>query len=167
METNSTPIINEDSRGLSGLGGWLILVQIGIYVTMVMFILQFVTYTLPSFQPETWHRLTSVDSENYHPLWGPILVFEMLYNVLVFFFCLFILLNMYQRKARLPRLMIIFYSTSLGIAIVDTLLLNMIPSIRDLEEVSSLKDVFRAVVACAIWIPYFITSERVRNTFVR
>lgn len=63
--------------------------------------------------------------------------------------------------------MIIFYSLSLTVGIVDSLLLSQIPMARELADGSSIRDIARSAIACAIWIPYFIKSERVQNTFVR
>ncbi len=151
--------------GVSGLGGWLVLVQIGIYLTMLLLLQQLFMNSLPAFLNDTWELLTSQLSEYYHPLWGPILIFETLYNVAFFIFCIYILVCLYGKKAILPRLMIIFYSVSLAIGIVDYLLLLQIPLARELEDGSSIRDIIKSGIACAIWIPYFLKSERVHNTF--
>ncbi|WP_084410858.1 DUF2569 family protein [Paenibacillus glacialis] len=66
----------------SGLGGWLALVQIGLYYSLI----QLFRDTMPVFAPETWNVLTSKESELYHPLWGPLLTFELVYNIV--FYCL-------------------------------------------------------------------------------
>lgn len=153
--------------GISGLGGWLVLVQIGLYSTIVMLLVQLFQYSLPAFGQETWELLTSKDSEFYHVMWGPIMVFEMVYNVLFLLFCGYILIQFYQRRSILPRLMIIFYSASLIVGIVDSALLYQIPLARENEDGSTLRDTIRSIITCAIWIPYFIKSERVQNTFVR
>lgn len=46
-------------------------------------------------------------------------------------------------------------------------MLSQIPMARELADGSSIRDIARSAIACAIWIPYFIKSERVQNTFVR
>lgn len=168
METN-VPEKKYDQLplGITGLGGWLILVQVGIYFTLVMLLLQLIQNSIPAFSPETWNLLTSKDSEFYHPLWGPTLIFETIYNILFAIFCVYILFNFYQRKSLLPRLMITFYSVSLLIGIFDLILIHQIPIARELEDGSSTSDIVRSAITCVIWIPYFIKSERVNNTFVR
>jgi hypothetical protein len=153
--------------GISGLGGWLILVQVGIYITMLMLLLQLFQYSIPAISPETWNVFTSNKSEFYHPLWGPVLIFETLYNILLLIFCVYILFNLYKRKFILPRLMILFYSTSLIVGIIDSILLYQIPFARETEDGNSLRDTARSIITCAIWIPYFMKSKRVKNTFVR
>ncbi|PYE47821.1 DUF2569 domain-containing protein [Paenibacillus barcinonensis] len=153
--------------GVSGLGGWLILIQIGLLFTLIMLLAQISQSILPILNTETWEMLTAKDSGYYHPLWGPIIIFEAVFNLLFLLFTVYVIVAFYQRKAILPRLMIIFYSVSLIVGTVDYLLLYQIPMARELEDGGSIRDIVRSGIACAIWIPYFIKSERVQNTFVR
>ncbi|WP_367075035.1 DUF2569 domain-containing protein [Paenibacillus pabuli] len=165
------PPIEEQKRdyrppGVSGLGGWLILIQIGLLLTIVLLAVQLIQQIVPIFTTETWELLTSKQSDYYHPLWGPVLIFELVYNVLFLLFSLYTVFAFYSKKAILPRLMMIFYSVSLVVGIIDYLLLLQIPMASDLEDGSSMREIAKSVLTCAIWIPYFIKSVRVRNTFV-
>ncbi|WP_339240617.1 DUF2569 domain-containing protein [Paenibacillus sp. FSL R5-0517] len=153
--------------GVSGLGGWLILIQIGLFLTVILLAVQLFQQIIPTFTTETWEMLTSKQSDYYHPLWGPVLIFEMVYNTLFLLFSVYTIFAFYSKKAILPRLMIIFYGLSLIVGIIDYLLLLQIPLAKELEDGSSIRDIAKSVITCAIWIPYFIKSERVHNTFVR
>ncbi|CAH0119766.1 hypothetical protein PAE9249_02274 [Paenibacillus sp. CECT 9249] len=152
---------------ISGLGGWLILVQIGLYLTIVVILGQLFLYSFPIFGSETWELLTSPESEYYHPLWAPMIVFETVYNIAFVLFCGLILFHFYGKRKIVPRLMIIFYGASLAIGIVDLILMYQIPALLEMEDGSSLRDTIRSAIVCAVWIPYFIKSRRVRNTFIR
>jgi hypothetical protein len=168
METNlqekqSTPI----PLGISGLGGWLVLVQIGIYGTLLLTCMQLFLYSIPSFQAETWSLLTSKESEIYHPLWGPVITFEAVYNALLIVFCIYILFHFYAKKWILPRLMIIFYAGSLLFGVIDYSVLQLIPMAREADGGGSIRDLIRSFFTCVIWIPYFLRSVRVKNTFIR
>ncbi|MBY0118027.1 DUF2569 domain-containing protein [Paenibacillus sp. FSL R5-0623] len=153
--------------GVSGLGGWLILIQIGLFLTVILLVVQLFQQIIPTFTTETWEMLTSKQSDYYHPLWGPVLIFEMVYNTLFLLFSVYTIFAFYSKKAILPRLMIIFYGLSLAVGIIDYLLLLQIPLAKELEDGSSIREIAKSVITCAIWIPYFIKSERVHNTFVR
>lgn len=153
--------------GVSGLGGWLILIQIGLWFTVIMLLVQINQSMLTILNTETWEVLTVKDSGLYHPLWAPVIIFETVFNLMFLVFTVYVIVAFYRKKAMLPRLMIIFYSLSLAVGVVDYLLLYQIPIARELEDGSSIRDIARSVIACAIWIPYFRKSERVKNTFVR
>lgn len=153
--------------GVSGLGGWLILIQIGLWFSVIMFLLQINQFTLTILNKEIWEVLTAQDSGYYHPLWAPVIIFEVVFNLLFLVFTVYAMMAFYRKKAILPRLMIIFYSLSFVVGVVDSLLLYQIPIARELEDGSSIWDIARSAIACAIWIPYFRKSERVKNTFVR
>lgn len=153
--------------GPSGLGGWLVLVQIGLIATLFMVAFQLLNYNLPSFSPEYWDILTSVQGELYHPLWAPLIVFEAASNVLLLLLCIFSLVLFYQKKALLPRVIILFYCSSLLISLIDYIMLLNIPLSREVSEGSGIRNLIRSAFTCAIWVTYFLKSERVRNTFVR
>ncbi|MFD0673774.1 DUF2569 domain-containing protein [Cohnella sp. GCM10027633] len=151
------------------MGGWLVLVQIGLYATILLLIVQFFNDTLPALQSEEWDLLTTKGSELYDPMWQPVLIFEIAANVLLLLMSFYCLYNLYRRKSILPKLMIIFYSGSLAAGIIDYALLNQIALVKefDLLDADIMRDNVRAAITCAIWIPYFIKSERVQNTFIR
>jgi len=111
--------------------------------------------------------LTSRESEFYHELWGPLIIFEVIYNTLLIGFCIYVLFTFYSKKRMLPKLMIIFYAGSLLIGVIDYILMQMIPLAKELEDGSSVRDLFQSTLICLIWIPYFLKSVRVKNTFVR
>ncbi|RXZ81947.1 DUF2569 domain-containing protein [Paenibacillaceae bacterium] len=153
--------------GVSGLGGWLILIQIGLYLSITMLIIQIIGNDLEALTGETWQLLTSKDSLYYDLLWKPYLLFGSVYNIMNFIFILYILIQFYRKKSMVPRLMIIFYSLSMLIGIVDYVFIQQIAIAKELEDGGSLKDIVRSVLACLIWIPYFLKSERVMNTFIK
>ena len=153
--------------GISGLGGWLIVVQIGIYATIVASALQLFIHFIPSIFLGEMDVLTSKDSEFYHPLWMPVTIFEAAITVLVLVFCVYILVYFYEKRSILPRLMIIFYAAGFVVALFEHLLIYVIPLLKEVDGGESLRDMVRQIIGCAIWIPYFIKSERVRNTFIR
>jgi len=145
----------------------LILIQIGLYITIIGLVIQIIEFNLYSLTDETWQLLTSEGSSLYDPLWKPIIIFEAIYNILFFIFSIYILVQFYRKKSIVPRLMIIFYSISLFIGIFDYILLQQIEIAKQLEDGSSIRDIIKSAITCLIWIPYFIKSERVMNTFIR
>ncbi|MGE6575358.1 DUF2569 domain-containing protein [Paenibacillus xylanexedens] len=153
--------------GVSGLGGWLILIQIGLFLTIILLAVQLMQNTLPALTSEMWDIFVSKNSEYYHVLWGPLIIFEAIYNVVFLLFTIYIVVTFYRKKAILPRLMIIYYSVSLVLYTVDYILVLQIPMMRELEDGGGIQEIVKSVITCAIWIPYFIKSERVYNTFVR
>lgn len=155
--------------GISGLGGWLVLVQIGLYASLLLLALQLFNDSIPALQSEEWELLTTKGTEWYDPLWQPLLAFEITANVLMLLMCAYCLYNLYRKKTILPKLMIIFYSVNLAVGIIDYALLNQIELAKELDLIGqdAVTDNVRAAITCAIWIPYFLKSERVQNTFIR
>ncbi|ULO07010.1 DUF2569 domain-containing protein [Paenibacillus sp. 19GGS1-52] len=150
----------------SGLGGWMILVQIGLYVSIFRIIALIFNYVIPSFKPEIWDALTSPDSPAYDSMWKPSLIFESVANVVFVLFSIFLLVLLYQKKSTFPRWAIFYYVTNLLVLIVDYVLMANIEVLQTLDEGNSTQDIGRLAVSCAIWIPYFIRSKRVHNTFI-
>lgn len=149
-----------------GIGGWLILVVIGLIVSPLK-----ITYFLainhwPIFRDGAWQQLTTPGTEAYHALWAPLLVFEIVGNLGCIALGLITLWFLVQRSRRTPRLAIIWLTCMTVFVVIDYFAADLIPAIAAQPDPESTKELVRSLVNAAIWIPYFMVSKRVKATFV-
>lgn len=139
------------------IGGWLILVGIGVSVTPFRLLYDLITadYLLDG---TAW--LSMWRNGNY--TYFVILVIEHIYNILYFLFATLVLILFFQRRSSVPRLISIMFAVSGFFTIADSLLAVQL----DPESTLDRTEIVRAIVAAAIWIPYFYKSQRVKRTFV-
>ena len=153
------------SEGPRGIGGWLILPMIGLFVFPVRVAISLVTDYAPLFQGGIWGNLTTPGSEVYHPLWAPVIIGEIFCNVGFLLFAAALLYLLFARSHRFPRAFIAFALANLAFIVGDAVIAWQIPAVaaRGLEGVGA--ETARAAVVAAIWVPYMLVSKRVRNTF--
>src|SRR5215470_7316419 len=65
----------------SGVGGWLYLVALGLCLTPVRLVAEIVRGLRP-LDPATWHAVTTPGGRAYHPLFGPLIVGELVANAI-------------------------------------------------------------------------------------
>lgn len=158
------PSLNEPN----GLGGWLILVQIGLYLTLIRATISVVQFFTTTSGSAVWDTLTSPDSVVYHPLWKPLLIFEVTMNSALVVAAAYLLVLLYNKKAAFPRWLIFYYLGNLLMLIAGVVLLANIPLSEELADSSSgWSDIARSLLTSLIWVTYVLRSERVRNTFVQ
>jgi len=122
---------------------------------------------LPLFTNPTWARLTVPGSAAYHPKWMPLLVFELLVNSMFIVFDVWLLVLFFQKRRLLPPLMVLFMLTTLVFVIADHLVAQQIPLVAQRGSPEGIVQIIRTFIACALWVPYFLVSKRVKATFVR
>jgi transglutaminase-like putative cysteine protease len=150
--------------GPRGLGGWLILVGFGVTVLPIVMVTGFVDI-LPSYAASTWSQYTTPDSGLYHPLWAPLLIFELVVNVALIVFSVLQVWAFYRRKRVFPGLFVVLTGTRVVTTWVDSVLADAIPALEGVAEAGT-GQLLWAVVMAAIWIAYMFRSRRVQNTFV-
>jgi hypothetical protein len=153
--------------GPRGIGGWLILPLLGLIFTPIKVGVEMHRDFSPMLEPGIWEALTTPGGEAYHALWAPIIIFELATNVALIVFTLVLLVLFLRTSRRVPKLMIVLMLAQIAIQGVDLVLVGFIPALASDPDAHSKRDLVRALVAAAIWIPYFLTSKRVRNTFVK
>ncbi len=159
---------NDSERNLEGIGGWLILILIGIIVSSGRLSLHLYQSYVPIFSDGTWEALTSTSSERYHSLWAPLIWFEIVGNLAIVLLGLGTLYLFFTRSRHTPRMAITWLATGLFFVVTDFFLADQIPFIAaQPTDMDSVKEVARSVVGAAIWIPYFLVSKRVKATFTR
>lgn len=147
------------------IGGWLVLFAIGVALNPLIIISEFFGEG-GYFDKSLWYYLWS-SQENY-PI-AFLMLFELIYNSAYFIFSVLILVLFFKRRSIAPRIIIIFMAVTLFITIVDSLLgvfLRPIP-LTGPEKQELLLEITKRVIQSLIWIPYFIYSTRVEETFTK
>lgn len=151
---------------IAGLGGWLILVGIAIVVSPLR-LLSIILSSAGSFSLYKWHALTSPGGVSYHPLWGPLLILELLGHLTQLILTVFAAVLFFEKRRLFPR------------AFIGVLLFNAIFIVGDFIGVQFLhtssekttailaRNFTQVVIGCSIWIPYMCISRRVKATFLR
>ena len=160
---------------VSGIGGWLVLPIIGLVLTCLASIVYILIECIPLLR--SWGVLTSPGSASYNPFFGPYIGFATFVHAFLFVVPIFLLTLIGKKKRVLPQIIIYFYAFTLFVTLVDfvalaTFLNQVIADRGFLAEAASYVQqgmvdvILQGVVLCGIWIPYFMYSKRVGNTFV-
>jgi hypothetical protein len=153
------------NSGPSGLGGWLILVAIALLVTPLKLGFLLGTTFLPLLTDGTLQALTTPGSEHYHPFWLPLIAFEVAANSIMLLGSIGLAALFFMKSRRFPKLYIAFLVVNLAILVIDEILGSRIPLLASSDDLTSMKELSRAVFSCCLWVPYMMVSKRVKNTF--
>ena len=158
-------LINESDPQISGLGGWLILPAIGLFIRPVIAFCFLVGHA-SVYAPETWHTLTDPSGAAYNSLWAPLLIYELFTFMTVIVFAILLLLLMFQRRRTFPMLYIAFLLFVAINATIDHIMAQFIPAAASKTGAVD-PTVTQNFIVCLIWIPYMLKSKRVKSTFLR
>lgn len=161
LEFALTP--EQRNAGPSGLGGWLILVGLKLVVSIFVNSGALLTQFLPLFRNGVWAALTTPGSDGYHPLWGPLVLLETVGNGAFLVASLVLLAMFFMKSPSFPRWMIALLIANVLFQCLDVLLGSRIPGVVDASQAGT--TIGRATVGALIWVPYLLSSTRVRNTF--
>ena len=159
-------------RGPSGLGGWLVAPIIGLFAAAIAAVTLAAVYVVPVMGSQTWSRFTAPGGSR---LWLPYFIFEIFCSTVLFFGAIALLVFLFRKRRALPLLIICFCGFAFIALEIDALVgllygPRMIPDAALRAQIGrTTADLVIAVAAgvilSAIWIPYFLFSARVENTF--
>jgi Protein of unknown function (DUF2569) len=160
------PVFDPQDKALTGLGGWLLVVGLGVLLRPVLISVQLVKSFGFVFDLGKWELLTTPGTPSYHSLYAPLLVIEVLGNTLTLGLGLLLIPLFFLRKRTFPKVFIgvlifsiIFLSVDAGFAAKIT------PGEKANAE--AVTEIARLVISSLIWIPYMLYSRRVKLTFTR
>jgi hypothetical protein len=155
-----------DTIKYEGLGGWLILVCIGLILNPIYVVFLIWTEFLPAFEPETWDLMTNPTSEYYNPYWTPVIIGELVGNAVYLVLSLFLLWLFFTKKRLFPMAFIFMYAYQFAFITLDSYVVSLVfPEIAMFDE-EFLKQLGRTSISGLIWITYMCVSKRVKATFV-
>lgn len=155
-----------DNNELNGLGGWLILVGIGVVIAPIRMIISLVPVYQPVFEDGTWAALTTAGSEFYTPYLGTLLMSEILFNALLFIASIYLIYLFFARHYLFPKVYIAISVIALVFIPINASLVTKLFPGEPMFDPVTVRDFGRAFFGCMIWVPYMLLSERVKLTFV-
>ncbi len=148
----------------TSLGGWLVIPLFGLFTAPVTRIYQVIKELLPAINPSVIDKFTNPESYLYNPALAYIIYGEFIFNIAFSIFAVIILYYMFKLKKEAPRLFIIYIIGNLVFILLDSLSVALVAPAQSGSFFT--RDMLSAIIAVAIWVPYFLTSDRVKGTFV-
>lgn len=152
---------------LEGLGGWLILVALGVIVSPLRIIFELFPLYSDIFTNGYWEILTTPGTDAYHAMWAPILLGEMGINLALIFAWLYTIFLFFSKKRAFPKWYIGIVIFTLIFIVFDAIAINSVLPDEPIFDSDTVKEISRTLISCLIWIPYMLISKRVVATFVR
>ena len=151
---------------LKGLGGWLILVGIGVVIGPFRLVAEFVPLYYGIFTDGSFQLLTTSGSEFYHPMWWPLLVFETIFNSLMILASCYLIYLYFSKSYIFPKLYIAIVLLSLVFIPLDAWLASFVLPDEPMFDPATTKELARTFFTAVVWVPYMLISKRVKATFV-
>ena len=153
--------VGESQR--QGLRGWLVLVGLGLGFGFITRFAILVQNWGGYFLLESWEAVAIPSAELYHPLYGPLLIFELLGNILLIAMNGLAMLLYFARRRLFPGVFIALLVTNAVVLLVDEVVGNAIPAVASEPP----RPLAGAVIGAIVWVTYTLNSRRVKATFVR
>jgi len=160
------PILLENPK-LQGLGGWLVLVGIGLCLAPLIRIVTIGQNWEGYFSNQVWQTLAMPQGASYHPLYGPLLILELLGNMLLLGMNVLAICLFFTKRRAFPNFYIALILGNAVFVILDEVGCAMIPSLAATASGKNHTQAFRAVFYALIWSFYMVKSRRVKATFIK
>jgi len=155
-----------DQNELNGLGGWLVLVGIGVVIGPFRLAYAFGPTYFSIFTDGTWEALTTTGAEHYHSLWAPFLIGEALYNSCMVLILVYLIYLFFSKHYLFPKFYIGIVAISLVFIPFDAWVGSLVLPDEPIFDPNTMKEFMRVLVGGIIWVPYMLLSKRVKSTFV-
>jgi len=155
----------EEIKEAPKINGWLIFAGIGI-VGLPFFSL-FTMINMDTFSQTTWDSLERYDRFTTF-VYQLCLLIETALNMCIITFSILVIFLFFERRKELPRYYIGLKIAGITVAILDFIFLFSMGNHigNQLFTNSDVTALIRKIIISAIWIAYFVKSNRVKSTFV-
>jgi hypothetical protein len=161
------PLPLVEDHQLQGLGGWLILIAIGLCVSPFIRIFTIGHNWEGYFSNQIWQNVAMPQGTKYDPLYGPLLIFELLGNIIIFGLNLLLLGLFFSKRRAFPNLFIALILGQAIFLILDDVGAALIPALQTDATIKDHTEAIRAIFYAIIWSLYMVKSRRVKATFIR
>ena len=164
---NEKIVVDEDGNEVrSGLGGWLILVGLGVVISPLRLLAEVLETFPPIFENGTYDLITTPGTEAYHPFWSTLIWGEISVNTVIFVASLYLAYLYFSKKSLFPKFYNWIAVGSLAFILLDAVLIKVVLPNEPIFDPDTIKEVARSGIVVLVWVPYMMLSTRVKATFV-
>ena len=144
------------------IGSWLILPMLGLALSPFRILYDLITN---NFFDDL--AIANLKNGSDYPgvNWDAVLIFELSGNIVLLAFTILCFIAFIKRRDITPRLMVTYYLYGFVLLAIDQFITTRL-HIQSSVENNSGNSLARSLFACLLWIPVFLRSSRVKNTFV-
>ncbi len=175
-EGEAAPDAGPGRAGPEGLGGWLILVGLGLIGSPVQLGFELAKVYRPLMEEGVWAELTVPGGLIYHSGWAPLLGGEIAFNASNILAQLFLMYLFFTRRRIFPNLFIglalirpvfIFLDAHLGAWVYNEAVAGLDLPVEPVFDPDTARSLALGLIYALVWVPYMIFSRRVKNAFIR
>lgn len=167
----SADLGKEEVSRCKGLGGWLILVIIGLFAT-VLWQTYGVYESITLFTDGTVEVLGNPATEMYIPGYAGALKFELIAEILFLVFAVYLIFLFFKKSRIFPKYYVLFLIASMVYVVLDYMILSSLTvSSNEIKQVinevllEQETEISRTILGTIIWGLYITKSKRVKATF--
>jgi hypothetical protein len=160
------PLLLEATPELHGLRGWLILVGVGLGLGLVMRSYFLLSNWEGYFSIQVWQSFAMPQSDQYHPGYAPLLIYELLGNIALFGVNVLALVLFFTKRKAFPKVFLLLLWASAILVVSDELICRQIPFLAKESDAASARLAIRGVFHAVLWTAYTLKSRRVQATFI-
>jgi hypothetical protein len=168
---SDTPDTDQAGNGagarVAGIGGWLILPLIGLILSPFLWGYIFVVYLGVALNSQVSAVFGSPSSPHYFPGWPFFVSFVTVSSLFLMAFKAWVLADFLRKKRRTRTLLILALCGNIAFTLGFYLFIRQAPPALQAVAGKAVLGLVQSLIAAGIWIPYFLKSERVANTFVK
>lgn len=152
-----------------GIGGWLLLPFVGIHIALVMNVYDTINFII-TLSSGVWGIFTDPASRLFSPIIALFFAMQISLNFILAGWALALLYLFYRQSKYVPRTAIYYYLASVLVVAFDFgavvfVLADIYPVVKDEAIVHVVNEFVLSVLAACVWVPYFMYSNRVKDTF--
>lgn len=155
-----------EEKKLEGLGGWLILVGLGIVFSPIKIFAEYFPLYRDMFANGDYELLATPGAEYYTPGFSILLYSELLLNCLLVAGWVCVAVMFFTKRKFFTKSYIGILIFTVSFIFIDAVAVSFVFPETSVFDPETVKELGKATVTAAIWIPYMMVSERVKATFV-
>jgi hypothetical protein len=145
---------------------------IGLFLTASVVAISLTREMVPLLLGPKWAMVTTPITSAFHPNWAPYILLSTFASILTVAGAIALLVLAFRKHPRFPLGMVIYYLALVPFWTIDlwaysTFLNQVAPDEVRAHMPEVIARFSLSIVSCLVWIPYFLTSKRVKNTFAR